>query len=148
MVIAFILCHDCYQVGIACCLDMDQYELIAHFVDVAVLYLATTDSYCVHYQNVGFNAKNVSIKIYCGNIASDSKNDLTQEAAFALNHPGQIGAGNAPVLVCHTAHHACSKLAKLLSAVAQWISDNTTQAKNEHPIQHIHYRLTSFLLQL
>jgi hypothetical protein len=54
-----------------------------------------------------------------GNVASDSKNDPAKEAAsfnaqvIVLNHPGQIGAGYAPVLDCHTAHIAC-KFAELV----------------------------------
>ena len=54
-----------------------------------------------------------------GNVASDSKNDPAKEAAsfnaqvIVLNHPGQIGAGYAPVLDCHTAHIAC-KFAELI----------------------------------
>jgi elongation factor 1-alpha len=70
--------------------------------------------------NVGFNVKNVSVKdIRRGNVASDSKNDPAKEAAsfnaqvIVLNHPGQIGAGYAPVLDCHTAHIAC-KFAELI----------------------------------
>uniref|UniRef100_A0A8C2MNC8 EEF1A1 n=1 Tax=Cricetulus griseus TaxID=10029 RepID=A0A8C2MNC8_CRIGR len=57
--------------------------------------------------NVGFNVKNV-----------DSKNDPPMEAAgftaqvIILNHPGQISAGYASVLDCHTAHIA-SKFAEL-----------------------------------
>merc|ERR1711937_331132 len=59
--------------------------------------------------NVGFNVKNVSVKdIRRGNVASDSKNDPAMGAAsfdaqvIVLNHPGQVGAGYAPVLDRHT----------------------------------------------
>ncbi|PIO25118.1 hypothetical protein AB205_0214420 [Aquarana catesbeiana] len=75
--------------------------------------------------NVGFNVKNVSVKdIHCGNVAGDSKNDPPLEAGqftaqiytsavrIFLLHPGQISAGYAPVLDCHTAHIAC-KFAEL-----------------------------------
>merc|ERR1712133_132951 len=71
--------------------------------------------------NVGFNVKNVSVKeIKRGNVCSDSKNDMAKEAAsfeaqvIVLNHPGQIQAGYAPVLDCHTAHIAC-KFQELLT---------------------------------
>jgi hypothetical protein len=68
-------------------------------------------------------SRNVSVKdIRRGNVASDSKNDPAKEAAsfnaqvIVLNHPGQIGAGYAPVLDCHTAHIAC-KFAELIEKI-------------------------------
>lgn len=67
--------------------------------------------------------RNVSVKeIRRGNVASDSKNDPAKEAAsftaqvIILNHPGQIQAGYAPVLDCHTAHIAC-KFAELIEKI-------------------------------
>ena len=70
-----------------------------------------------------FFFRNVSVKdIRRGNVASDSKNDPAKEAAsfnaqvIVLNHPGQIGAGYAPVLDCHTAHIAC-KFSELLEKI-------------------------------
>ena len=47
-----------------------------------------------------------------GNVAGDSKRDPPMEEAgftaqlIVLLHPGQISAGHAPVLDCHTAHTA------------------------------------------
>jgi len=73
--------------------------------------------------NVGFNVKNVSVKeLRRGFVASDSKNSPAKEAAsfkaqvIILNHPGQVGAGYAPVLDCHTAHIAC-KFAELVEKI-------------------------------
>ncbi|KAI7784653.1 translation elongation factor EF-1 alpha [Diaporthe eres] len=73
--------------------------------------------------NVGFNVKNVSVKeIRRGNVAGDSKNDPPLGAAsftaqvIVLNHPGQVGAGYAPVLDCHTAHIAC-KFSEILEKI-------------------------------
>merc|ERR1719498_916645 len=71
--------------------------------------------------NVGFNVKNLSVKeIKRGYVASDSKNDPAKDTGMfaaqviVLNHPGEIRAGYAPVLDCHTAHIAC-KFAEITS---------------------------------
>lgn len=64
--------------------------------------------------NIGFNVKNVSVKdIRRGFVAGDANNDPPSEIdtfnaqVIVLNHPGQIHAGYAPVVDCHTAHIAC-----------------------------------------
>jgi len=90
--------------------------------------------------NVGFNVKSVSVKdIRRGNVAGDSKNDPPQECAdftaqvIILNHPGQIHAGYAPVLDCHTAHIAC-KFKELVEKVdrrsGQKMEDNPKAVKS------------------
>jgi len=73
--------------------------------------------------NVGFNVKNVSVKdIRRGNVAGDSKNDPPKETesyraqVIILNHPGEIHAGYAPVVDCHTSHIAC-KFAELIEKI-------------------------------
>jgi len=85
--------------------------------------------------NVGFNVKNLSVKdIRRGMVAGDAKNDPPQETedfnaqVIILNHPGQIHAGYAPVLDCHTAHIAC-KFAELVSKVDR----RTGQATEDAP---------------
>jgi len=69
--------------------------------------------------NVGFNIKNVSVKdIRRGNVCGDTKDHPPRGAktfdaqVIVMGHPGEIRAGYAPVLDCHTAHIAC-KFAEL-----------------------------------
>uniref|UniRef100_A0A8C0NIH9 Eukaryotic translation elongation factor 1 alpha 1 n=1 Tax=Canis lupus familiaris TaxID=9615 RepID=A0A8C0NIH9_CANLF len=65
--------------------------------------------------NVGFNVKNVSVKdVRRGNVTGDPPKEAAGFTAqvIILSHPGQISAGYAPVLDCHTAHIAC-KFAEL-----------------------------------
>ncbi|MCO5597185.1 hypothetical protein L7F22_051261 [Adiantum nelumboides] len=64
--------------------------------------------------NKGFNVKNVAVKdLKRGFVASNSKNDPAKEAAnfiaqvIIMNHPGQIGNGNAHGLDYHNFSHCC-----------------------------------------
>lgn len=90
--------------------------------------------------NVGFNVKNISVKdIRRGNVASDSKNDPAKETeefkaqVIILNHPGEIRAGYAPVVDCHTAHIAC-KFAELKEKIdrrsGKKLEDNPEKVKS------------------
>jgi len=90
--------------------------------------------------NVGFNVKNVSVKdIRRGNVAGDSKNDPPKETeefkaqVIILNHPGQINAGYAPVVDCHTSHIAC-KFRDLLEKIdrrsGKKLEDNPANVKS------------------
>jgi len=88
--------------------------------------------------NVGFNVKNVSVKeIRRGNVCGDSKDDPPKEAAnftaqvIILNHPGEIHAGYAPVVDCHTAHIAC-KFAELKEKI-----DRRSGKKLEENPKHV-----------
>ena len=93
--------------------------------------------------NVGFNVKNVSVKdIRRGNVAGDSKNDPPKETeefkaqVIILNHPGQINAGYAPVVDCHTSHIAC-KFRELLEKIdrrsGKKLEDNPANVKSGDP---------------
>jgi len=73
--------------------------------------------------NVGFNVKGVSVKdIRRGNVAGNAKDNPPKESVsfvaqvIVLNHPGEIHAGYAPVLDCHTAHIAC-RFAELIEKI-------------------------------
>ena len=90
--------------------------------------------------NVGFNVKNISVKdIRRGNVASDSKQDPAKETesfkaqVIILNHPGEIRAGYAPVIDCHTAHIAC-KFAELKEKIdrrsGKKLEDNPEKVKS------------------
>merc|ERR1712241_1106644 len=64
--------------------------------------------------NVGFNVKNVSVKdIRRGNVASDSKNDPAAGCedftaqVIVLNHPGEIRAGDTPIVLLTPSKPLC-----------------------------------------
>jgi elongation factor 1-alpha len=90
--------------------------------------------------NIGFNVKNVAVKdLRRGFVAGDTKNDPPTECesfvaqVIILQHPGQIHAGYAPVLDCHTSHIAC-KFAELICKVdrrtGKSLEDNPQNVKN------------------
>lgn len=73
--------------------------------------------------NIGFNVKGISVKdVKRGYVCGDSKNDPPKGCVefvaqvIVLNHPGEIVAGYAPVVDCHTSHIAC-KFAELINKV-------------------------------
>lgn len=89
--------------------------------------------------NVGFNVKSLSVKdIKRGYVAGDAKNDPPAQCedflaqVIVLNHPGEIHAGYAPVLDCHTAHIAV-KFAELQTKIdrrsGKKIEDNPKMIK-------------------
>jgi elongation factor 1-alpha len=85
--------------------------------------------------NVGFNVKNISVKdIKRGMVAGDSKNDPPKETkdflaqVIVMNHPGEIHAGYAPVLDCHTAHIACK-----FSELKEKIDKRTGKSIEDNP---------------
>ncbi|KAL0211627.1 hypothetical protein RCL1_005253 [Eukaryota sp. TZLM3-RCL] len=85
--------------------------------------------------NVGFNIKNVSVKdIKRGYVGSDNANDPAEETAsfdaqvIIMNHPGQIRAGYAPVIDCHTAHISCK-----FETLLQKVDRRTGQVQEENP---------------
>lgn len=86
--------------------------------------------------NVGFNVKNVSVKeIRRGYVCGDSKNDPPSGVesftaqVIILNHPGEIRAGYAPVLDCHTAHIACK-----FSELKEKIDRRSGKKLEENPV--------------
>ncbi|KAA0193740.1 Translation elongation factor 1 alpha [Fasciolopsis buskii] len=90
--------------------------------------------------NVGFKVKNISVKdVRRGYVAGDSKNDPPKAdesfnaQVIVLNHPGEIKAGYAPVLDCHTAHIAC-KFSELVQKIdcltSKMLEENPTMVKS------------------
>lgn len=84
--------------------------------------------------NVGFNIRGLSVKdIQRGFVTSDVKNEPAQQAEdftaqiIVLNHPGQIQAGYAPVVDCHTSHIAC-RFEELISKVDKRTGEPTEAA--------------------
>lgn len=85
--------------------------------------------------NVGFNVKNVSVKdirrgFVCGDANRDPPGQVEHFKAhvIVMNHPGQIHAGYAPVLDCHTAHIACK-----FGELQQKIDRRSGKVKEENP---------------
>jgi len=89
--------------------------------------------------NIGFNVKNVAVKdIHRGYVAGNVKQDPPKAASsftaqvIILNHPGEIHAGYAPVLDCHTAHIACKfeeLLQKIDKRTGKSVEDNPKMVK-------------------
>ncbi|KAM4889334.1 LOW QUALITY PROTEIN: elongation factor 1-alpha 1-like [Thomomys bottae] len=118
--------QDVYKIGGIGTVHVDRMEIGVLKPGTVVTFApanVTTEDIDMHHEalsealpgdNVEFNIKNASVTdVCCDNVAGDSKNDLPMEAAgftaqvIILNHPGQISAGYAPGLDCHTAHIAC-----------------------------------------
>jgi len=85
--------------------------------------------------NVGFNVKNLAVKdLKRGYVCGDAKRDPPKGAAsftaqvIILNHPGEIKAGYAPVLDCHTSHIACK-----FEALKQKLNRRTGAVAEENP---------------
>ncbi|KAL0239431.1 hypothetical protein GEMRC1_009539 [Eukaryota sp. GEM-RC1] len=85
--------------------------------------------------NVGFNIKNVSVKdIKRGFVASNNADHPAEETAsfeaqvIIMNHPGQIRAGYAPVIDCHTAHISCR-----FDAILQKVDRRSGKLIEENP---------------
>lgn len=73
--------------------------------------------------NVGFNVKNISVKdVKRGDVVSNAGENKAmtckdfEAQVIVMNKPGEIRAGYAPVIDCHTAHISC-KFEKLLQKV-------------------------------
>jgi elongation factor 1-alpha len=87
--------------------------------------------------NIGFNVKNIAQnQIRRGMVCGDAKNDPPKQTetfdaqVIIINHPGQISAGYAPVLDCHTAHIAC-KFTEIKAKVDRRTGKELTEEEDE-----------------